>query len=143
MEKKTFNHILLEYNQKQECFHDNPIFGTTPNHTPDTNGWVTIANTFDSKSYPFCLMVDLENIRRKEMGKKAMSAAEVKIKWREYSYIYNHILTFSVEENYLKCVKSEFDSPKALARLGHPSFMKETDEGYTDYDPLSFIDSNF
>lgn len=139
-------HMLLEYNPKQaesSGFHYNYIINRRPHMEPESYGWETIANTFDTKADAFVDIIIGENDRRMLEGEKTLTTQEVRMKWKEYSYIYNSILTRQIDEDYAKIAKKEFKSHTALARLGNGHFSDEPEFKDSVYDPMSFIESNF
>lgn len=143
---KELNHILLEYNPKQAKtggFHYNVIQNNKPQSPPESYGWETIANTFETKANVFGDIIEGENDRRIRDGKKPLTTKEVRLKWMEYSYIYNSILTRKIDEEYVELAKKFFKSAITLARLGNGHFTDLQEAYDTDYDPMSFIEANF
>ena len=146
MEQNELDHIILEYNPKQAKsggFHYNIVRNNRVQWTPDLNGWHSVANTLETKASAFCDIIIGENDRRMRGGKSPLTVQEVKMKWKEYSYIYNTILTRPINEWYAKIAKDKFKSATALARLGNGHFADEEEFNDSNYDPMSFIEANF
>ena len=140
---------LLEYNEEGAIWHYNRVHdGHIPHDKPDTNGWKSVAFTFEGKAAPFTHMVDCRNEWRKKDGLPTLTIEEVRREWALFCYQYNYTIKNPCSYGtVIELIYSTFDSARELAKLGHPAFCNQPgfkgSEKAWDYDPLSFMSANF
>lgn len=131
---------LLEYKEEKGHWH----YNTKP-YNVDEYGWESIAYTSEWKAKMFTWLVDCINDQRRRDGEPFLSTEKVKRLWMlyviavmwhglEYATVDRKKLTELVNFNLARCGNDRFVSEETFAAIER--------QGFWNYDPLSFDDSN-